>query len=402
MSLYEMALQAEAGGAVLAAVIAAVIISAVFYAVQRRGISEMRRSLQPLQGLDPKIQYDVSRIDTELRTASEALGALRTELPHTTEVEAVQQNIQRLCTDFTELRTNLEGQMDKFKLVTTEDLHRTKDEMIKDATRKITEQATGHLVANSVSKEEFESLSDRVKKMIGTDGVAERMAVLAPLFDSSQIKTLNWQCKLIKLLKGGLAPDAEEDLIVSEGIPKSSYDKFLRRLADAGMVEEKQIAAFYLAPDKEWIYSYVDNPDWLQRRIEKTVKNESDYKRYIKDNLHLVEEGLLFEESEYRLATGKIDIVCRDTAGKTVGIELKYPAAQTGVKRQIAGYKKDHEEKTGRTDSRFFVVAPSIPDGLKELLAHDGFEYREIELAGDGAGGEGGHSGTAGGETIRE
>ena len=53
---------------------------------------------------------------------------------------------------------------------------------------------------------------------------------------STTIRVLNWQCKLIRLLRGGLAPDAEQDLIASEGIPESAFRKFLQRLVDHGVV----------------------------------------------------------------------------------------------------------------------------------------------------------------------
>ncbi len=378
--LIQIPLQMEPGAAVILAIAAAVIISAVFYGMSRRGISAINKRLQPLSGLDPKIQYDVSRIETDLKTAYEDLTSLKTNLPHTNEVTSMQENMQRLCSDFTILKEDITDQMDKFKLGTTEDLNKTRDEMIKNATQTITEHASSHLAQNSVSREEFEDLKERIEKMLGADEVAERMEVLESLFDSQQIRTLNWQCKLIKLLNGGLAPDAEEDLIVSEGIPKSSCDKFLKRLADGGIVEAKKISAFYLAPEYEWIYSYVDNPDWLQKRLDSTVRKESQYQDYIRDNLHLVEDGLLLEKSEYRLETGPIDFLCRDANGVAVGLELKYPSAPTGVKRQILGYKNDYERKSGRTDSRFIVVAPKIPEKLRELLAADGIEYREIDF----------------------
>jgi hypothetical protein len=373
-------LQAETGAVMLMAIIVAVIISAIFYGIQRRGISAIKKRLQPLSNLDPKIQYDVSRIDTELKTVYSDLTNLKTNLPHTNEITVLEENIKKLCGNFTELRTNIDDQMNKFKLGTTEDLHKTKDEMIKSATQQVTEHANTHLAENSVSRKEFEGLKERIEKMLGADEVAERMETLSLLFDSSQIKTLNWQCKLIKLLNGGLAPDAEEDLIISEGIPKSSCEKFLKKLTTAGITETKKISAFYLLPDFEWIYSYVDNPDWLQKRLGGTIKKESEYQQYIKNNLNLVEEGLLLEKSEYELATGKIDFICRDSEGRAVGLELKYPSATTSVKRQISGYKNDYEAKSGRTDSRFIVIAPKIPENLKTLLVNDGFEYCEIDF----------------------
>lgn len=363
----------EGGAVVIAAIVAvivAVIVSIVFLGIQRRTSPR----------IDSKVQYDVSRMQTDLQNIYTDLTNLKTGLPHTNEVTAVQENVKKLCGDFTELKTTIEDQMNKFRLGTTEDLTKTRDEMIKTATEKLTDYANNHLTEHSITREEFENLKKHIEKVLGADEVAERMEVLSDIFDSTQIKTLNWQCRLIKLLNGGLAPDAEEDLIISQGIPRSSCEKFLKKLTEYGISVQKQISAFYLTPDYEWIYSYVEKPDWLQNRLENTVKKENEYQQYIKSNLNLIEEGLLLEESEYELATGRIDFICRDPNGKTVGLELKYPGAIITVKRQIAGYRKDYEEKTGRTDSRFILVAPKIPEKLKLLLVNDGLEYKEIDF----------------------
>ncbi len=373
-------LQTEVGVAAIIAIIIAAIISFIFYAIQKRSFSKLKEKLSPLTNIDPKIQYDVSRMQTDLQTVSTNVTNLTTNLPHTNEVTAVQENVQQLCTDFTELKTSIDDQMNKIQLVTTEDLNKTRDQMIKDATEKITEHANNHLIQNSVSRDEFEKLKERIEKVLGADEVAERMDILTSIFDSTQIKTLNWQCRLIKLLTGGLAPEAEEDLIVTHGIPKSSSEKFLKKLTELGVSESRKISAFYLVPDYEWLYSYVESPDWLQQRLESTVKKESEYQQYIRDHLNLIEEGLLLESAEYELATGKIDFLCRDSSGKAVGLELKYPAATSSAKRQIMGYRKDYQDKTGSSDARFILVAPKIPEKVKLLLVNDGFEYKEIEF----------------------
>jgi len=371
-------LQTE-GSTVIMAIIVAVIISTIFYVAQKRSISSLQKKIEPIVKIDPRIQYDVSRIQTDLQSLYSDLTSMRTNLPHTNEVATVQDNVKKLCDDFTELQTNLGEQMNKLKLVTTEDLHKAKDEMIKTATEKVTEHANNHLLENSVSKEEFDNLKNRIEKVLGADEIAERMEVLSSIFDSSQIKVLNWQCRLIKLLHGGLAPDAEEDLIISQGIPKT-YEKFLKKLTEMGITESKDVLAYYLSPENEWIYSYVENPDWLQKRLESTIKKEKEYQDYIRDNLNLIEDGLLLEKTEYQLATGQIDFVCRDKSGKAVGLELKYPVAALGVKRQILGYQNDYRQKTGIHDARFIVISPKISEKLKLLLVEDNIEYREIEF----------------------
>ena len=380
--LEHLALQAAAGAAVIVAVLAAVIISAIFYGMQRRSISEIKKSLQPLRTIDPKIQYDVSRIDAQLRTTCEDLTNIRTSVPHTNEITTIQQNMQNLCADFSDLKSRMEDDMDRFKRGTTEDLDKTRREMTDMAAADFKERVERALEA-SVSREEFDLIKTKIEKLAGSDEAAERMEELTSLFDSKQIKTINWQCKLIKLLRGGLAPDAEEDRIMSEGIPMTGYKTFLKKLVSEKFVERKDVSAFYMYPDREWLYSYVDNPDWLQKNLEAVVKKEKEYQEYLRHNLSLVEEGLLLVSSEYQLDTGKIDFLCRDRSGRDVGLELKYPAATTNAKRQVSGYRDDYARKTGRGGARFILVSPRMPDKLKGLLREDGLEYREIPFSDD-------------------
>ena len=230
-----------------------------------------------------------------------------------------------------------------------------------------------------VTRDEFDSLKGRLEKIIGSDESAERMKMLSGIFNSTQTRVLNWQCQMIKLLKGGLAPDAEADLIVSSGIPIGPCKEFLKKLDDAGVATKKEISAYYVNPEWEWIFSYVDNPDWLQSRLGGSVVKEKDYQEFVKHNVRLIEEGMLLKTAEYSLDTGRLDLLCTDANGTHVGVELKYPSASKKDKRQLAGYKSDYESKT-RESTRFMLVAPSIPDDLKESLKKDGLEYREIPM----------------------
>ena len=378
MILENIFLQTSIGTAVIAAIFVAVIISVIFFAIQKKTISSIKNQIAALN--DPKIKYDVERIQKDLGSFSDNLTNLRTSIPHTTEVSNMQENVTKLCNDFTELKTVLDSQMDLFRLNTTEDLTKTKEEMIKNATEKITEFAGNHIRENSVEREEFEKLKQRIEKLVGTDESIERVNLLGTLFDSLQIKVLNWQCGVIKLLRGGLAPESEEEQMIAKGIPVSPGIKFLKKLDEQGIADSKKVIAYYLNPEYEWIYSYIDNPDWLQKRLEDKVKKEKDYQQFIKNNLKLIEEGLLLEESEYQLATGMIDFICRDSTGKTVGLELKYPIAATTVNRQLLGYKADYERKTGNTNTRFMIIAPKLSDNLKDLLNQEGLEFREINF----------------------
>ena len=282
-----------------------------------------------------------------------------------------------------EMNQKFEDKLNAAMATVTDDSKQMVDKMVTDAGQSVREEAMEFLSKNSVKREDFERLAERVESELGADELAERFGILSKIFDTVQIKTLNWQCRLIRLLRGGLAPGAEEDTMVAEGIPKSTYDKFLKRLISEKIVSEKRIQAFYMEPEFEWIYSYVDNPDFLRSRLANQArlkKLEKDYHEHIKKNPHLIENGLRVQQSQYRLATGPIDLLCRDSENRPVGVELKYPSATTAVVRQIGGYKTDFKRKTDAVNARFMVVSPSIPKQVKRLLDGYDVEYREVAL----------------------
>ena len=76
-------LQTETGAAIIIAVLAAIIISAIFYGAQRRSISSINQRLTTLAQIDPKIQFEVSDMQTRLQNVFTDLTTLKTELPHT-------------------------------------------------------------------------------------------------------------------------------------------------------------------------------------------------------------------------------------------------------------------------------------------------------------------------------
>ncbi len=353
------------------AVIIAVIISAGIAAAQIRSVKRKA---------DPKIKFQVESLQKDFRDVSEDLEKFRDAIPRTTEVGIVREDVSRLCGDFDALKEGMEERMSRLSRDTAEDLNLARDEMVSMASAEIEKFADSHIREKGVTRDEFDSLKGRLEKIIGSDESAERMKSLASIFDSTQTRVINWQCQLIKLLKGGLAPDAEADLIVSSGIPIGPCREFLKKLNSVGVATKKEISAYYVNPEWEWIFSYIDNPDWLQSRLGGSVVKEKDYQEFVKNNVHLIEDGMLLKTTEYSLDTGRLDLLCTDANGTHVGVELKYPSASKKDKRQLAGYKSDYESKTGKS-SRFILIAPSIPDDLKESLKKDGLEYREIPMS---------------------
>ena len=217
------------------AVIIAVIISAGIAAAQIRSLKKKA---------DPKIKFQVERLQKDFHDVSEDLEKFRDAIPRTTEVGIVRDDVSKLCGDFDALKDGMEERMSRLSRDTAEDLNLARDEMINMASVEIEKFADSHIREKGVTRDEFDSLKGRLEKIIGSDESAERMKMLSGIFNSTQTRVLNWQCQMIKLLKGGLAPDAEADLIVSSGIPIGPCKEFLKKLDDAGVATKKEISAY--------------------------------------------------------------------------------------------------------------------------------------------------------------
>ena len=178
------------------AVIIAVIISAGIAAAQIRSLKKKA---------DPKIKFQVERLQKDFHDVSEDLEKFRDAIPRTTEVGIVRDDVSKLCGDFDALKDGMEERMSRLSRDTAEDLNLARDEMINMASVEIEKFADSHIREKGVTRDEFDSLKGRLEKIIGSDESAERMKMLSGIFNSTQTRVLNWQCQMIKLLKGGLA-----------------------------------------------------------------------------------------------------------------------------------------------------------------------------------------------------
>lgn len=86
----------------------------------------------------------------------------------------------------------------------------------------------------------------------------------------------------------------------------------------------------------------------------------------IRRQLGLVEAGLVEADGgrERAVATGKIDIVARDSAGNFVVIELKAGPCPHGALEQVLAYSSDLEAETG-TPCRSVLVASQFSDRIR-------------------------------------
>jgi hypothetical protein len=107
---------------------------------------------------------------------------------------------------------------------------------------------------------------------------------------------------------------------------------------------------------------------------------EADLKRRILDDPALVEPGFTPLVTERETPVGAVDIYGEDDAGRTVVVELKRrrvgPDAVGQLARYVDALRRDlHAD----TEVRGILVAPSVTDRARQLLAEKGLEFVALE-----------------------
>ncbi|WP_135305370.1 endonuclease NucS [Haloarcula amylovorans] len=103
---------------------------------------------------------------------------------------------------------------------------------------------------------------------------------------------------------------------------------------------------------------------------------EADLKDRILETPDLVESGFTPLATERETPAGAVDIYGEDAAGRTVVVELKRrrvgPDAVGQLNRYVDALRRDlHAE----TEVRGILVAPSVTDRARQLLAEKGLEF---------------------------
>jgi hypothetical protein len=248
------------------------------------------------------------------------------------------------------------------------------------AEQRSVDAAVNQVKAVTITRDEFERLREMVVKLGGKEEEAERIELLARIFNTTDLRVLMWQCKTMGLLEGGLAPEAEEDTMLTSGIPLAAGKQFLRSLEESGVVMSKRVQSYWLTPEYSWITTYSKEPQWLKERIESLVQKESEYQKYVRQNVELVEKGLVTISEQFELPSGKVDIFARDVKGTDVCIELKYPIATSTVVGQLLKYREDQKARSAGAIPRCVLVCPSVSDKLRGLLEKHSMEWREITM----------------------
>ncbi len=93
---------------------------------------------------------------------------------------------------------------------------------------------------------------------------------------------------------------------------------------------------------------------------------------------HAIEEGLTLVRREYPTAIGPIDLVCRDTDGQVVAIEVKRRGEIDGVE-QLARYIERLHLDSSLGAVRGVFVAQSVKPQARVLAQSRGFRVVEVD-----------------------
>lgn len=116
--------------------------------------------------------------------------------------------------------------------------------------------------------------------------------------------------------------------------------------------------------------------------------SEEDLRRRILDDPALVEPGFVPEATERETAAGPVDVFGHDADDTPVVVELKRrrvgPDAAGQLQRYVAALEAELPDGVA---VRGVLVAPSVTDRAREMLAEKGLEFVAVTPADDGAAG---------------
>jgi len=282
--------------------------------------------------------------------------------------------------EFQKFGEDILARIESLKRLSSEEVQKIREDIVDLAQRRSIDAAINSVKEVAITREEFERLREAVVKLGGKEEELERMELLSSLLDTTDLRVLTWQCKLINLLEGGLAPEAEEDIMPASGVPLGTGKRFLKLLEESHVVASKRVQSYWLTPEYSWLTTYTKEPQWLRERLESLISKESEYQDFIRRNLERVEQGLVVVSEQFELPSGKVDIFERDTKGQDVCAELKFPIATSSVVGQLLKYREDQKARSGGIVPRCILVCPTIPDKLKGLFEKHSMEWREIPL----------------------
>jgi hypothetical protein len=365
-------------GVSLIAVIVIILFCAITYLITRRSVNALKTGVSTIPTQLQQLAVDLNNLKPSIQQTTIDINQLKLALPRYEEVNELKRILNEKDEQQKAFVDSVTSTLDGYKRANAQEIDSIRVDIIEIAQDRSLKAARNHIESNSVTREEFNELKDKFQTVMASEEFTERLELLGSLFDSDNIRTLVWQCKLIRLTHNGLAPDAEEETLIREGIPLTAAKNFLDRLTGKGIVDSKKVESYYLVSEFTWLTSFVEDPNALQNKLRNYIKKEGEYQKHVRENVSLIEDGLIIIAEQYEVDSGRIDILCRDGNGYDVALELKYPAANNGVVGQILRYREDQKRKTGNGHTRFVLVSPKIPSKLKDLLSDNMIEHKEI------------------------
>lgn len=322
-----------------------------------------------LAGRIKTIQFKLEAISTSVKQWTDWL--------RTTDTATLR---QEFSAQFQKFGEDIVTRIESLKRLSSEEVQKIREDIVQLAEQRSVDAAVNHVREVTITRDEFERLREMVVRLGGKEEEAERIELLAKILDTADIRVLTWQCKLIHLLEGGLAPEAEEDAMLASGIPLAAGKRFVKSLEELRIVASKRVQSYWLTPEYSWIMAYTREPEWLKERLEGLIEKESEYQKSIRQNLERVEQGLVVVSEQFELPSGKVDIFCRDIKGQDVCIELKFPVATSSVVGQLLKYREDQKARAGGVVPRCILVCPTVSEKLRALLEKNSMEWRELSM----------------------
>ncbi|MGA9141174.1 MAG: endonuclease NucS [Methanocella sp.] len=108
------------------------------------------------------------------------------------------------------------------------------------------------------------------------------------------------------------------------------------------------------------------------------VGEETDIKDRIEKDPSVIEPGLHVIRREVPTESGYIDMLCEDSEGRTVIVEVKRTSISPSSVYQLEAYLLDMRKKNKDVQVRGILCAPRISNMARVLIEEKGMEYREI------------------------
>jgi RecB family endonuclease NucS len=213
-----------------------------------------------------------------------------------------------------------------------------------------------------------------------TLGSGERHLMLKP--DGSALvhtdegqQPVNWQ-----------PPDCEHEVRLSGGTGSDGEGESGDGPSDAGTGERRLVVESHRETPEEHLVVRFESVlhagafDLTDERDLSLLGTEEDLRERVLDDPDLVEEGFAPLATERQTPAGAVDVYGEDRDGRTVVVELKRRRVGPDAVGQLGRYVDALErELHAGAEVRGVLVAPSVTDRARRLLAERGLEFVALE-----------------------